>query len=217
MNILVVKANNRPSSEGISSKMYETFMERIQDASHLNIRVYDVFEEDMPYFGQDFFSAVHKKQNGDELSDIEHRILTAKQKAMDVLAEAEVIVFAFPLWNFTIPVKLHTFVDYVAAAGFTFKYSPEGKLIQLMTDKKAIFLTARGGIYSTPERAPMEMAITYMRNVFSGMFGMEVMDEVIIEGHNAMRDKKEEIIQEGLKKVSEAADHLVKLTFEEVN
>ncbi|WMT40803.1 FMN-dependent NADH-azoreductase [Paenibacillus sp. D2_2] len=210
MNILVVKANNRP--EGISNKMYETFMERIKDADHLNIKVFDVFEEDMPYFGQDFFSAAHKKQNHFELSDIEQRILAAKQKAMDALKEADVIVFAFPLWNFTIPAKLQTFVDYVAEAGFSFKYSPEGKLIQLMTDKKVILLNARGGIYSSPERAPIEMAVTYIKNTFNGMFGMEIIDEVIIEGHNAMRDKREEIIEEGLKKVSKAANILVEQT-----
>src|SRR5690625_4355022 len=209
MNVLVVKANNRP--EGISSKMYEAVMKKIKGTDHLSIKVYDVFEEDMPYFGQDFFSAVHKKQNGLELSDIEQRILVAKQKAMDVLEEAEVIVFAFPLWNFTIPAKLKTFVDYVATAGFSFKYSPEGKLIQLMTDKKVIILNARGGIYSTPERAPIEMAVTYMKNIFNGMFGMEIMTEVIIEGHNAMRDQSEEIIEAGLKKVSEAAGHLLQL------
>lgn len=208
MNVLVVKANNRP--EGISSKMYDTFMERIEGAKHINIKVYDVFEEDMPYFGQDFFSAVHKKQNDLDLSDIEQRILVAKQKAMDVLKEAEVIVFAFPLWNFTIPSKLQTFVDYVAAAGFTFQYSPEGKLIQLMTDKKVILLHARGGIYSTPDKAPIEMAVSYMKNTFNGMFGMELMEEVIIEGHNAMRDKSVEIINEGLKRVAEVADRLAK-------
>jgi len=208
MNVLVVKANNRP--EGISSKMYEAFMKKIKGTDHLSIKVYDVFEEDMPYFGQDFFSAVHKKQNGLELSDIEQRILVAKQKAMDVLEEAEVIVFAFPLWNFTIPAKLKTFVDYVATAGFSLKYSPEGKLIQLMTDKKIILLNARGGIYSTSERAPIEMAVTYMKNTFNGMFGMEIMEEVIIEGHNAMPDKSEEIIEEGLRKVSKIADNLMK-------
>lgn len=208
MNVLVVKANNRP--EGISSKMYEVFMKKIKGAEHLNIQVYDVFEEDMPHFGQDFFSAVQKEQNGFELLDIEQRMLVAKQKAMDVLKEAEVIVFAFPLWNFTIPTKLKTFVDYVAAAGFSFKYTPEGRLIQLMTDKKVILLNARGGIYSTPERAPFEMAVTYMKNTFNGMFGMEIMEEVIIEGHNAMRDKSEKIIEEGLRKVSKVADNLMK-------
>ncbi len=30
MNILVVKANNRPASEAVSSKMYETFMNNIE-------------------------------------------------------------------------------------------------------------------------------------------------------------------------------------------
>src|SRR5690625_7897717 len=129
---------------------------------------------------------------------------------MNLLKEAEVIVFAFPLWNFTIPATLQTFVDYVATAGFSFKYSPEGKLIQLMTDKKVILLNARGGIYSTPERAPLEMAVTYMKNIFNGMFGMEIMEEVIIEGHNAMRDKSEEIIEEGLRKVSKVADNLMR-------
>ncbi|MGM9955320.1 MAG: FMN-dependent NADH-azoreductase, partial [Peribacillus sp.] len=30
MNVLVVKANNRPATEGISSKMYETFMASLE-------------------------------------------------------------------------------------------------------------------------------------------------------------------------------------------
>ena len=208
MNVLVVKANNRP--DGISTRMYETFMKVIKGTDHLNIKIYDVFKEDMPYFGQDFFSAVQKKQNGNEFSDIEKRILTAKQKAMDILKEAEIVVFAFPLWNYTIPARLQIFVDYVATAGFSFKYSPQGQLIQLMTDKKVILLNARGGIYSTPERAPLEMAVTYMKNIFNGMFGMSIMEEVVIEGHNAMKDKSEDIIKEGLKKVSEVADNLVR-------
>src|SRR5699024_11694035 len=63
MNILVVKANNRPSSEGISSKMYETFMENIEGA---NVTTFDVFAEDMPYFGQDLFNAFGKVQSRSE-------------------------------------------------------------------------------------------------------------------------------------------------------
>ena len=31
MNVLVVKANNRPAAEAISSKMYETFMEGVKE------------------------------------------------------------------------------------------------------------------------------------------------------------------------------------------
>ncbi|WML41352.1 FMN-dependent NADH-azoreductase [Neobacillus sp. OS1-2] len=205
MNILVVKANNRPSSQAVSSKMYETFMENVEG---VNVTTYDVFAEDMPYFGQDLFNAFGKMQSGEELMDVEQRILAAKQKAMDALSAADVVVFAFPLWNLTIPAKLQTFVDYVYASGFAFKYDENGQLVSLMTDKKAVILSARGGIYSTPEAAPMEMAATYMKNVFGGVFGMQIVNEVIIEGHNANPAQAETIIAEGLAKVAEVAKSL---------
>ncbi|MFJ8263679.1 FMN-dependent NADH-azoreductase [Rummeliibacillus sp. NPDC094406] len=210
-NVLVVKANNRPADQAVSSKMYETFMEELK-GSDLNISVYDVYEEDTPYFGQDLLEAFGKLQSGEELSDLQKRTLAAKQKAMDAISAADVVVFAFPLWNLTIPAKLHTFIDYVFAAGFAFKYNENGNLVGLMPEKKAIFLNARGGVYSTPEAAPMDMGVNYMRNVFGGMFGMQIIDEVIIEGHNAMSDKAQEIIANGLEEVKAAAKGLKELT-----
>ncbi|MGV3240460.1 NAD(P)H-dependent oxidoreductase, partial [Streptococcus hyovaginalis] len=85
MNVLVVKANNRPAAEAVSSKMYETFMESVKGAENLNVNVYDVYAEDTPYFGQELFDAFGKVQSGEELTDIEQRLLAAKQKAMDAL------------------------------------------------------------------------------------------------------------------------------------
>ncbi|MEK3796852.1 FMN-dependent NADH-azoreductase [Peribacillus sp. FSL H8-0477] len=211
MNVLVVKANNRPATEAISSKMYETFMAELE-GKDVNVTTYDVFEEDTPYFGQDLFNAFGKLQNGGELTDVESRLVAAKQKAMDVITAADVVVFAFPLWNLTIPAKLQTFIDYVYTAGFAFKYDAEGNMVQLMPEKKAIFLSARGGIYSTPEAAPMEMAVTYMRNVFGGVFGMQIIDEVVIEGHNAMPAKAMEIVAAGMEEVKASAQRLVKLS-----
>ncbi|MFS0560597.1 FMN-dependent NADH-azoreductase [Terribacillus sp. 179-K 1B1 HS] len=208
MNVLIVKANNRPASEAISSKMYETFMQEIEGAENLSVTTYDVFAEDTPYFGQELFDAFGKVQNGAELNDTEQRLLAAKQKAMDLLTAADVVVFAFPLWNLTIPAKLQTFIDYVYAAGFAFKYDAEGNMIQLMTDKKAIFLNARGGVYSTPEASTMDMSVNYMRNVFGGIFGMEIIDEVIIEGHNASPNEAASIVEAGLAQVKEAAARL---------
>lgn len=210
MNILVVKANNRPAAEAVSSKMYETFMAELE-GKDVNVTTYDVFEEDTPYFGQELFNAFGKVQNGEELTEVESRLLAAKQKAMDAVSAADVIVFAFPLWNLTIPAKLQTFIDYVYAAGFAFKYDAEGNLVSLMTEKKAIFLNARGGIYSAPEAAPMEMAVNYMRNVIGGVFGMQIIDEVIIEGHNAMPDKAGEIIASGMEEVKASANRLLEL------
>lgn len=207
MNVLVVKANNRP--DGITTKMYETFMENVQD---VNVTTFDVFEEDMPYFGQDLFNAFGKLQNGEELTDIESRIVAAKQKATDALSAADVVVFAFPMWNLTIPATLQTFIDYTYAAGYSFKYDENGNLVGLMTDKKYIVLSARGGYYSTPETAPMEMCANYINNCIGGVYGMQKIGEVVIEGHNASPDKAEEIIAAGLENVKKVAQSLQTVT-----
>lgn len=202
-NVLVVKANNRP--DGVSTKMYETFLANVEG---VNVTTFDVFTEDMPYFGQDLFNAFGKLQNGGELTELESRLLAAKQKAKDAVSAADVVVIAFPLWNLTIPATLQSFVDYVFEAGYSFKYNEQGQLVSLLTDKKLVILNARGGVYSTPEAAPMEMSVNYIKNVFGGVFGMEVIDEVIIEGHNANPAQAETIIAEGLEKVVAVAKKL---------
>lgn len=205
-NVLVVKANNRP--DGISTKMYDAYMETVKESDNLKVEVYDIFEENMPYIGQELFSAFGKIQNEEPLDEDEQRLMTAKQKAMDAFEKADVLVFAFPLWNLTIPARLQTFIDYVYAAGFTFKYNADGSMAQLMTDKKVVLLNARGGVYSVPEAQGMDMSTNYMKNVFGGIFGMDITDEVIIEGHNAMPQDAARIIEEGLESVRESAREL---------
>ncbi|MGM0898834.1 MAG: FMN-dependent NADH-azoreductase [Bacillota bacterium] len=206
-NILVVKANNRPASEGVSSKMHEVFMENLKTDAEVN--TFDVFAEDMPYFGQDFFDAMQKSAQAEELTELEQRILTAANKAMDAFMDADVVVFAFPLWNMTIPAALQTFIDYVYRAGMTFKYTAEGP-VGLVPEKKVIILNARGGVYSTPEMAPSEMSVNYIRGIMN-FFGITDIEEVIIEGHNMYPDRAEQIIADGMERVKESAGSLSKV------
>lgn len=208
MNLLVVKANNRPSTQATSPKMYDAFIEEVNKNDQVNVTVYDVFEEKMPYLGQEIFDAYVKLEGHEQLTEAENHLFTEQSKVRELFEAADAVAFVFPLWNLTIPAKLQTFVDYVFSAGFTFKYDTEGNMIQLMPEKKIILLNARGGVYSTPEMQPMEMAVNYMRTSFGGVMGMEIINEVIIEGHNQDPSKAEEIIAEGLEKVREAARNL---------
>ena len=209
-NVLVVKANNRP--DGVSTKMYETFISEAAKIEGLNVKTFDVFEENMPYFGQELFNAFGKLQAGEELSEIEAASLAAMNKSREALTAADVVVFAFPLWNQTIPAALQTFIDYTYGAGYTFKYDENGQLVSLMTNKKYIVLNARGGNYSNPAMNAMEMAVNYINNVVGGVYGMEKLAEVIIEGHAADRANAESIIAAGLEKVQATAQKLATVT-----
>ncbi|KYG89655.1 FMN-dependent NADH-azoreductase [[Bacillus] sp. KCTC 13219] len=204
-NVLVIKANNRP--DGVSTQMYEAFVEEAK-AQGIEFSTFDVFEENLAYFGQGLFNAFGKAQAGEELNEKEAASLASFNKSREALTAADVVVFAFPLWNLTIPAALQSFIDYTYGAGYSFKYDENGNLVSLMTDKKYIILSARGGIYSTPEAAGSEMAVNYINNVIGGVYGMQKVDEVVIEGHNANPAKAQEIIAEGLEKVKTVAKNL---------
>ncbi|WP_067843618.1 FMN-dependent NADH-azoreductase [Amphibacillus sediminis] len=208
MNLLVVKANNRPADQAVSSKMYDAFIEEVTQNQNVNVTIYDVYKEDTPYIGQELFSGSVKLEAHEQLTEDEQRLFDALQKARELFSKADAIAFVFPLWNLTIPAKLQSFIDYIFSAGFTFKYDAEGNMVHLMPEKKIILLNARGGVYSAPELAPMEMAVNYMRASFGGVLGMDIIEEVIIEGHNAQPDQAANIIAEGIEKVKEVARKL---------
>ncbi|APZ49568.1 FMN-dependent NADH-azoreductase [Jeotgalibaca sp. PTS2502] len=208
MNILIVKANDRPATESISSRMFETFYEEVKNNEKLDVTVYDIYKEDMPYIGQDLFGAFGKMASGEVLTAAEEAVVAANQKARDAFTAADVVVIAFPLWNLTIPAKLQTFIDYIFAGGYTFKYDETGKMVALLPDKKVILMNARGGVYSTNEMQAMEMSVNYLRNVFAGIFQNKIIDEIIIEGHNKDPERAQEIIETGLEKVRQAARNL---------
>ncbi|MFS0576344.1 FMN-dependent NADH-azoreductase [Sporosarcina sp. 179-K 3D1 HS] len=210
MNLLVVKANNRPADQAVTSKMYDVFMEEVSKGDQLSIETFDVFKEDMPYFGQDFLTAMGKEAKGEELTEIEQRILAASTKALDAFMKADTVVFVFPLWNKTIPAPLQTFIDYIYRAGETFRYTEEGP-VGLVPEKKVIILNARGDVYSAPHMRHMEMSVSYVRMIME-FFGVQDIEEVIIEGHNKHRDRAAEIIAEGMEKTKELATRLAKGT-----
>ncbi|MER1958033.1 MAG: NAD(P)H-dependent oxidoreductase [Solibacillus sp.] len=209
-NVLVVRANNRP--DGISTKMYETFIAEAATVEGLNVSTFDVFEENLAYFGQELFNAFGKLQNGEALTAAEQASFDSMNKARAALDVAEVVVFAFPLWNQTIPAALQSFIDYTYGAGYSFKYNEQGQLVSLMTDKKFIVLNARGGNYSNPAMSSMEMAVNYINNVIGGVYGMEKIGEVIIEGHAADSANAPTIIATGLENVKAVAQKLATVT-----
>jgi FMN-dependent NADH-azoreductase len=95
--------------------------------------------------------------------------------------EAETIVIAAPMYNFSIPSTLKAWIDHIARAGRTFRYTangPEG----LLKGKKVFVVTGRGGVY-TGESAfrAFDFQEPYLRGVL-GFLGLTDVTFVHIEG-----------------------------------
>ena len=112
-------------------------------------------------------------------------------------------VFVTPLWNFSFPPVMKAYIDSVAVAGKTFKYTEQGP-VGLLTDKKALHIQARGGVYSEGPAAAVEMGHRFL-NVIMNFFGVPSFEGLFIEGHGAMPDKAQEIKENGIARAKDLA------------
>lgn len=203
-NVLFVKANDRPADQAVSVRMYDTFLKtyrETQPGDH--ITEVDLFSVNLPYYGNTAITGLYKKNQGFETTTEEQQAAEIANGYLDQFLAADKVIFAFPLWNFTIPAPLSTYISYLMQAGKTFNYSAEGP-VGLIPDKKVALLNARGGDYSSEYMAPLEMAVHYMKNVI-GFWGIRNPETVIIEGHNQYQDRANEIIETGLRQVAKLA------------
>ncbi len=96
------------------------------------------------------------------------------------LFAADVIVIGAPMYNFSISSGLKAWIDHVARAGLTFKYTEAGP-VGLVTGKKVYVFTARGGVYSSGPGKSMDFHETYLRAVL-GFIGLTDITFVYTEG-----------------------------------
>ncbi|HWO97724.1 MAG TPA: FMN-dependent NADH-azoreductase [Bacillus sp. (in: firmicutes)] len=203
-NVLFIKANSRPIEQAVSVQLYQAFLDSYKEShSEDNIIELDLFKENLPYYDTDKINGMFKLSKGMELTSNEKEATDLVNQYLNQFLSADKVVFAFPLWNFTVPAVLHTYLDYLGQAGKTFRYTAEGP-VGLLPEKKVALLNARGGIYSEGPAQSAEMAVNYVQNILN-FWGVKDITTVIVEGHNQFPDKAEEIIKEGLKKAAKAA------------
>jgi len=202
--VLFVKANDRPVEQAVSVKLYEAFLGSYKE-SHPEDTVVelDLFQVDLPYLNADMINGKFKAARGFELTPREAAAVQVSGKYLDQFLAADKVVFAFPLWNFTVPAVLHTYIDYIYEAGKTFKYTEQGP-VGLIPDKKIALLNARGGVYSEGPAAAAEMSLNFIRNIMM-FFGVTDLTTVVVEGHNQLPHEAEAIIAQGIENAKKAA------------
>ena len=100
------------------------------------------------------------------------------QRALDTLFAADVVVIGAPMYNFSVPSTLKAWIDRVAVAGKTFRYTsagPEG----LLKGKRAILAITQGGVHEFGGAS--EHQESYLRFVL-GFLGIDEVEVVRAQG-----------------------------------
>jgi len=120
--------------------------------------------------------------------------LASGQAGLDEFLAADVVVVGAPMYNFSIPSQLKAWIDRLAVAGKTFRYSDKGAE-GLAGGKKLIVVSSRGNFYGADTPAAfLDHQENYLKGVF-GFFGITDVSFVRAEGVGLGADQRAKAIE----------------------
>lgn len=126
-------------------------------------------------------------------TDAQRETLALSDQLVDELEAFDVIVIGLPIYNFGVPTTFKAWIDLVARAGKTFKYSEAGPQ-GLLSGKRAIVAVASGGTRAGSE---IDFATGYVRHMlgFIGITDVEFVtaDQLAIDPDASLQTAYERI------------------------
>ncbi len=167
------------STDSISRQLTGEFVQKLQ-AAHPGARVIerDLAKQPVPHLSEQMMGAYFTP--AEQRSDEQKRIVQLSDDLVAELQSADVVVIGAPMYNFSISSTLKAWIDHVARAGVTFKYTETGP-VGLVNGKKFYIFTSRGGVYSSGPAKALDFHETYLRGVL-GFLGITDVNFVHSEG-----------------------------------
>lgn len=113
------------------------------------------------------------------------------ERVLEEFVEADVIVVGAPMYNFGIPSTLKAWIDRIAIAGKTFRYTESG-FQGLAGEKKVILASSRGGFH---QHNGADFQETYLKHMF-GFLGITDIEIVRAEGLAVSPQQRESSLAE---------------------
>ena len=117
--------------------------------------------------------------DGRALSGAAPAATAESERVLQQYLDADIVVIGAPMYNFSIPSTLKAWIDRIAVAGRTFRYTAEGPE-GLAGGKRVVIASARGGLH---DGAPSDFQEPYLKFMFEFM-GIRDVEFVRAEGLN---------------------------------
>ena len=164
------------SNHGQSTRLADEFVAAWRAGNPgAKVVVRNLADDTVPHLDAERFGAFLAKAG--ERSSEQQAVVDYSDALIDELKRADVIVLGLPMYNFGVPSTLKAYIDHIARAGETFKYTDKGP-VGLLTGKKAYVFATRGGLYAG---TPLDTQTAYVRDMLR-FLGIDDVEFVYAEG-----------------------------------
>ncbi|MFM4942747.1 FMN-dependent NADH-azoreductase [Aeromonas bivalvium] len=116
-------------------------------------------------------------RGGENLNERQLAVLAQSDELIAELKGSDLVIIAAPMYNFNIPTQLKNWIDLIARAGVTFRYTETGP-VGLVENTRALVVSPRGGMHVGNAT---DLVTPYMRTVL-GFIGIKEVDFIYAEG-----------------------------------
>ena len=163
MHILRLDASARQSGS-VTRELNDEIIERLKELGPVDVSERDLSQA-LPQLSEMWIGANFtppENRNSAQTAELE-----LSDQLISEVEAADVLLIGLPIYNFGVPASLKAWIDHIARAGVTFRYTengPEG----LLTGKRAIVAVASGG---TELGSGYDFATGYLRHIL-GFIGI---------------------------------------------
>jgi FMN-dependent NADH-azoreductase len=183
-------SNSKTSlSRTLSKKMVAELLAKFPDAE---VTYRDVSATPLPFVDDSWL-----ENGGHELT----------KKITQELIDADVLVFAVPVYNFSVPASFKAWIDQAAVNGTTYAYTAEGPKGLLPEGKKLFVISTSGSPYSDLTKYGMNHHEPYLRTVF-GFLGLDQNDISVMPYSARSAEQAQAVIAQADTEMKEAVAKL---------
>jgi FMN-dependent NADH-azoreductase len=178
----VLRLDSSARREGsVTRQVADALIARLEESEGpIDLRVRDLASDAPPFVDSDWVDANFTPP--EDRDEAQRAALAPSDALVSELIAADVLVIGVPIYNFGVPAALKAWVDMVARARLTFRYTENGP-VGLLQGKRAYLAVASGG---TAVGSAMDFATGYLRHMlgFMGIEDVEIVaaDRVMVRG-----------------------------------
>lgn len=181
-------------AHSVSRELTALIVQKLSDSGGVDITYRDLVTAPLPHLTLAGLPSTHPAAAYAGQLDAAGTVLrTESDHTLDEFVAADTVVIGVPMYNFTVPTQLKSWIDRVVVPGKTFKISEGGIPEGLMQGKRVIAAMSRGGFYGAgTATVSAEHAESWLRSIL-GFIGIKP-EFVVAEGMNLGETSKAQAI-----------------------
>lgn len=206
--VLTISSSLFPAKSVSNQLSTELLLKLEAEHGELQVVMRDFNNEGIPHLDAERVAAINSPVA--ERSDAQQQIVDFADKLIKEVQDADILVIAMPMYNFSVPTMLKSWFDHIARAGVTFAYTENGPR-GLLQGKQAYLVTAMGGAHEPGQsdfvRPYMQLLMRFIgiEDVrFITAQGLNMGDEARAAGIETARGDIVRVVTEAINDATEA-------------